>query len=471
MEFIRQKLDRYHRTSPAHFELAVKVHQLRGPHTNDDKVEANVTTKVDDILLEGNTVEGRISIAVGCRTIVRLRRSRYKVRGCTIINEDGSSQSLADFLSSNFPIIDGPLCQNTLWHWWLHNGKTFNWAALPTELKERIIGFCMHQPYSYGIYEEKLTRFQKRYENDRKVRKPGPYEIVDQLGDWYQLLYVSHQVRAITLRLCITGGSSLASKGLCITSSSLRSFSECMDRLGDYYQMTEQHSVPTNAKEQALSKCYSRYPRIYPELHQYATLRHGIQKISLGMDFLSAMHFFKVQARDFQRFCTFRDPTYEILERLPNLNEIVIRLPLRPRKGWRNNPYAGGPPLFHHESPCPRILHRFIYERIAEALASFEKVTVRNFIDVNEEQQFLAARTEAIKALKFTKLDLQELYAASSGGVELPDRVERGAISLEKVREGDAEIGNLRIGFTPPSCHCEEPCILSHVFMISDHHG
>ncbi|KAF2625969.1 hypothetical protein BU25DRAFT_412214 [Macroventuria anomochaeta] len=464
MEHIRQAVCEFQLQSPAHFELGLEVHQINE--------QTNTSEAIVNVLFQGNTAEGHISVPCKCRVVLRRRRTKAKLWKCIIVTQDQSVEALNHFLSSNFPIIDVPLRADTLWFWWLNNGKNFSWTDLPTELKERVVEFCMHQPHTHGIYSEKFARFGMRYKNDRRIRKPGPFEIVDQLGDWYQILYVSHQVRAITLRLCITGGSSLIhSKGLCITASSYRTLTERIDRLGEYYQMIEPHSVPTTSSEQALSKCYRRFPHIYPELKQYATFRHGIQKISLSMDFLSFMHFFKVKAGGFQRYQKSQGLTYHTFERLPNLNEIVIKLPLRPREGWKYTPHPGGIQLFHEESPCPRSLHRVIYERVAEVLASF-KVTMRNFIDDNEEQRFLACRLEAVEALKFTRLELEELYADDGGGVELPEGMER-EMGLPRIKQqdmGGEYLDDFQDELFPPLCHCDEPCALSLVLGASVHH-
>ena len=474
MEVIRQAVRQYQLQSPAHFELETEVHQIRRTCRSDEPTTNSTSKTVINVVLQGNSTEGRISIPVKCHIVSRKRRSKTRSWKCIVVSRDQTVSALEHFLSSNLPIIDAPLRQGTLWRWWLNNGKQFNWAELPTELKERVIESCMHQPHSFGIYSEKHARYDQRYKNDRKIRKPGPLEIVNQLGDWYQLLYVSHQVRAITLRLCITGGSSLThSKGLCITASSYESLSESIDRLGDYYQMIEPNSVPTTLSEEATSKCYRRFPQIYPDLKQYATFRHGIQQISLRMDFLSFMHFFEVKAGGFQRYRKARGLTYRIFERLPNLNEIVIRLPLRPRKGWKDDPLAGGPPLFHDQSPCPRSLHRVIYERVAEVLASHEKVTVQNFIDDDEKQRFLSARLEAVKLLKFTKTELKELYAEDGGGVELPEGMERKVELVKVAKRKDLEDEypeDLHNEFFPPLCHCDEPCAMSFVLGASKHH-
>jgi hypothetical protein len=189
------------------------------------------------------------------------------------------------------------------------------------------------------------------------------------------------------------------------------------------------------------------------------------------MDFLSYMNFFEVKNGGFERYQDLRRLTYHVFERLPALNEIVIRLPLRPRKGWRHRPGYGLPQLFHDDAPCPRSLHRTIYERVAEVLASYN-VRVVNFIDEDEEHKFHAARLSAIKALKFSMKDLEELYADDGGGVELPDDLER-AKEFPKSRPGVKEVEqheDFQDQYFPPKCRCVEPCALSIVLRASGHH-
>jgi hypothetical protein len=472
IEVIREVLNEYELQSPAHLELRLVVHQTAStPGSNE---QTNTSPAVINVIFQGCTVGGHLKIPSQCRVVLRRGCSRHKARSweCTDIIQDQTIEVLKQFLNSKFPVIDAPLKYDTMRLWWSANRKVFNWAGLPTELKQRIIEFCMHQPYSHGFYSEKLKHYHRQYQPNSMSQVIGPFEIIEQLGDSYELLYVSHQVRAITLRLCINGGSSLTcSRGLCITTSSYRQLANCIDRLGNYYQMIEPDSVPTTTKAEALAKCYSRFPRIYPHLGHYATFRHGIQKINLGMDFLSCLHFFKVKIGGFQRFQHPLRLTYHIFERLPALNEIVIRLPLRPHGGWKDNQWSRGPQLFHNDAPCPRSLHRVIYERIAKVLASYNNITVRNFIDEDEEQRFNTARLEAINALKFTNKDLEELYADDGGGVEVPDEVER-VKEVRKIRRDSLKYSHtddLYDEFFPPECQCTEACALSPVLGSSRH--
>jgi hypothetical protein len=142
------------------------------------------------------------------------------------------------------------------------------------------------------------------------------------------------------------------------------------------------------------------------------------------MDFLDYMNFFKVTSGGFERYQNHNLMTYEIFEQLPRLNEIILRLPLRPGRGWRDDPRRFGPLLFHFVDPCPRQLHRVIYERAAEVLEPYKSVRVLNFVDENEESRF------------------DSLHQAATG-----------------------ESAEVEDGFFPPECRCSIACINEPVFL------
>ncbi|KAF3004035.1 hypothetical protein E8E13_000866 [Curvularia kusanoi] len=459
---IREALRQYQNQSPAHFELRLEVYQIEDA-TRKVSIKLKPFTWVE-VILRGAHVNGRVSVRAECRVQVRKRRSKLNPYVHITVSQSTRKVAIEKFVSSVFPVFDAPLREDTLWYWWQSTGKIFNWVGLPTELKQRIIEFCMHQqPLTQGVYNQKLLHFSQRHSLAYVTRKPAALEIIEQLGDSFQLLYVSHQVRAITLRLCIAGGSGLThSAGLCIAASSYKDFAESFNRLGDYYQMVEPSSVPKNSQEAALAKCYTRFPRIYPDFNRFATLRHGIRKISLSMDFLPFMRFFEVEIGGFQKHRSRRGLTYHAFDRLPHLNEIVLILPGRPHSGWRHNPYCGGPQLFHDEDPCPRRLHRVIYERIAVLLAWHSKLTVRNFVDGEEEQRFAEQRVEAVHALNFTEDDLHELYADDGGGIELPEGTESvfGSAVVKQEPGAEERFASIEDNFFPPLCYCDEPCTL-----------
>jgi hypothetical protein len=55
--------------------------------------------------------------------------------------------------------------------------QSFNWPGLPTELKEHILQFCIGEPHGYTDYYYRMLDYKRRYN-----RRPGIYEVVDQLG-------------------------------------------------------------------------------------------------------------------------------------------------------------------------------------------------------------------------------------------------------------------------------------------------
>src|SRR5207249_4042845 len=104
------------------------------------------------------------------------------------------------------------------------------------------------------------------------------------------------------------------------------------------------------------------------------TYAHGIRKVCLRFDFFSFFHFFKVTVGGFDRM---RQPLYvtcDILDRMPHLNALVIILPNGTTEMLQDQPRQY-PKLFHRYSPCPRMLLRFIYERIAEELVPYRDLT------------------------------------------------------------------------------------------------
>lgn len=464
MATVRDALWIHAHQSQSHFELGLEVFQIE-PATCADNTHAKFKVTSAKAVFRGAHVEGYISVPA--RVQVRLSKHPSKPRSYITVRHLQRKYTLKRFLQVIFPISDAILDEDTHLRWWLSNRKTFNWTGLPTELKECIIEHCMHRPHDQlGAYDDKLTNFNRRYRPNSKGGKPVPFEIVQQLGDWYNLLYVSFQVREITLRLCMTGSTkTIHSPGLCISANSYRDFVESFMRLGNHYQLMKPHSFPKTGHDKQLARCYLDFPNTYPELSRFATLRHGIRKVCLSMDFMTSMRFFDVQAYDFPRYPGQRARlTYDAFDRLPHLNEIVFILPRRPRKGWRDSPYGGGPTLFHHESPCPRALHRVIYERVVEVLAPHKKVTVLGFVDAEEQERFIGLRTDAVNALGWTEADLRELYADDGGGIELSEDNKRASIPAvvqQKVRgEEPYHMIGTQGRFFPPECFCEEPCFV-----------
>ncbi|KAH3920662.1 hypothetical protein HBI56_219130 [Parastagonospora nodorum] len=350
--------------------------------------------------------------------------------------------------------------------------QTFNWAGLPTELKERIAQCCAYQPLEQGDYRQRLSRwFDRRRPRDTR-REFGIYEIIDKLTDWASLLGVSHQVRAITLRLCFVYYG-----GLSLMASSCRSLASSLDRLGRYYQMMDDNGLPMDDRTKALADNYRNHPRIYPQLEQYATFRHGLRSIYLSMDFIAYMHFFKVSVGSFKQYLLPGSISYEIFEELPNLNQITFRLPRKPQQGWRDMPEQPGPPLFFPDFPCPRILHRLIYDCIAAVLTLYPLVEVNGFIDADEKDRYESLRAAAIQDREWSPDELAELYTECGGGVKLEEPVQPGSWLVEDGEEeqnesisrqapesmaGQAHDEKPEDDFFPPKCRCAEQC--SQVF-------
>ena len=104
---------------------------------------------------------------------------------------------------------------------------------------------------------------------------------------------------------------------------------------------------------------------------------------------------------------------------------------------------------------CPRILHRLIYERAAEVLATYENVNMFGFMDEAEKKSFHKLRSEAREKMKFTAEELEELYKEDGGGVELEKRLIPG-VQEEVVEEPEWPM--IQDAFWPPKCRCEVRC-------------
>lgn len=342
--------------------------------------------------------------------------------------------------------------------YWDSNGKTFNWTGLSTELKEHVIQFCIcdfktFQPdYFHGVFAFRLRK-----------RQTYPSEVTQRLGSWKALLYVSTQVHALTLRLCFSGSESFP-HGFCITSYSYPEFQRRIYRLGMYYHTVEPGAmVSEDLRSQTLASRYKTFPKIFPELKRYATYVHGIRKICLQFDFFSFFRLFKVTAGGFARM---RQPHYmtcNVFDRMPHLDALIIILPTGTAQSLQDQPRQY-PKLFHRHSPCPRILLRFIYERIAVELTSYEDLTVKNFLDADEEEHFENRRDKARLALKSKPGERNELYADIEGGIELEDHsnliAEKKDITKTNSPSNSSVCGDLAppVDFFPPRCDCNYPC-------------
>jgi hypothetical protein len=348
-------------------------------------------------------------------------------------------------LQMHFPVSnDDYVSEYTMRDYWDSNGKAFPWTRLPTELKEHVFQFCVCKS-----------------NHNSKFPRPGAYEIVDQLGEWCGLLKVSRQVRALALRV-VTVHNDMYPGGLCIVSNSLHAFQDSFNRLGWYFQVKEDNSIPTDAWTEVLAKRYMDYPKQFPQLSRFALMRHGIRKLNIQFNWLDALYFFKVSIGSLDQWRPKSHITYEVFEKLPNLDGLRITLPNQ----WQNHEpvIRRGPKLFREEDPCPRVLHRMIYESIATHLASYSDLSVTGFMDVDEGQLFSDHREAAILSLKMTVEESKELYAECGGGVQLDVGSD---VEIEEPHESTLTVGkstSWTLNWSPsPLRHqtrFEEPAVL-----------
>jgi hypothetical protein len=460
MENIRKAVLKYRMQSAAHFDVDVRIEQatqsrlLREDWATDPSFQ---------IIVKFTDFKGPLIYTCQPKFRTDHKKNVLVPRNRIMVVGSGRPMAINNFLAKNFPAFEEKVSIETMQAWWKDNGKRFDWAGLPTELKEQVVQSCLHQPVSRDQYKEKVRRHKSRFQPRGGVgREFGIYEIVDQLGDWSSLLGASHQIRAITLRLCFVGSSDMVyNKGFCLFTWSYATFQDAIHRLGRYYQMVTTNSLPVDDQSQALAECYKQHPKIHQHLEQYATFRHGLRRIYMTMDFFAFMRFFKVTDGGFQRYIKPGSTSYEIFEQIPHLAEIVFELPGKPRKGWKNIP-GPGPMLFHNDQPCPRILHRLIYERIAEVLTMCSRVEVCGFVDDDEKARLKELREAAVKKSEWTAADYAELYAECGGGIELEESVQPGSW-LTKAEEEDETPPTTTTeetvdNFFPPECRCEDKC-------------
>jgi len=466
MKIIREAVLRYRLQSAAHFDVDVRVEQALQFLPNHSDWATDPSFKIKVKFTDYNGPE-----TYTCRRKFRTDHNKNTMvpRNQIMVVGSGRPMSLNNFLKTKFPArVEEKVCIETMRGWWAQNGKQFNWAGLPTELKELVVSHCLYRT-SRGHYEETLRRYKSRMQpHVGTIREFGTFEIVDKLGDWASLLAVSHQVRAIALRLCFVEGSEMAyNKGFCIFTKSSRALQTTLSRLGRYYQLMAVDGIPVDDKSQALADCYKYYPKIYKHLDHYATFSHGIRRVCMTMDFFELMRFFKVTVGGFERYIKPGSISFEIFDRLPNLAEIFIELPGKPRGGW-DNTFCRGPFLFHEDAPCIRALHGLIYERIAASLTLYSHVKVRGFIDGDEKVRFLSLREAAMQEAKWTVEEFEELYVECGGGIQLHEAV-TPAVWLDKAEEEDTTevtaeyemAGYERTNdYFPPKCECEEKCLV-----------
>lgn len=425
LDEIREAASTYRLQSAAHFDVPIDVCQATHP-SNPDRF-ANVDR--DFQLRVGFYHFGTDPVFAVCRPTIAKRGCNKEevIKGAVQVWMENQFVPVMRFLEATFPTYNQPVAGEVMFQWWKANGKTFNWIGLPTEVKERIVQCCMHHSPPLPVQHKSRGRV-------RHVEQGAP-EVLGQLGKWASLLTVSHQVRAISLRLCFAGSSDLAfNGGLCIVAESYASLQRTLRRLEKHRQLVKANSVPTDDHTRQLEKAYLLFPRMYPQLDRYATFKQGIRKMHLQFSFLDSLFFFQVTAGSFAQHWKPHWLTYKVLETLPHLKALRLTLPDahgRLEDDLRKQPVS----LFYGEPfNCPRTLHRLIYERVAQVLAAYEAVTLHGFMDEEEQVRFGA---------------LRELYKKDVGGVQLDET----AVG-RKQRPQDIVYDD----FWPPKCRCKTLC-------------
>jgi hypothetical protein len=437
---VRESVFKYRLQSASYFDIPIEVCQA----IHEDNPERFVEPDQNFLLYIGFYNFGISPVLAACRPKIQ-KRGKERVFGEDVeVYVKDRFVSLQWFLGIEFPTRDEPVGDAVMFQWWSANSQIFSWMRLPTELKERIIQFCMHRSPPPMMPNK-----------SRAKKAKGAPEVTGQFDKWTSLLSVSHQVRAICLRLCFVGSKEMTySNGLCIVARDFYSFKSCIRRLGKHHQLIEPNGVPHDDKTWELANLYKSFPRIYPHLSQYATFYHGIRKMYLEFSFLDSLHFFKVTTGYFSQHWKSYHLDHEVFERLPYLNELIIKLP--DAKGLLEDDYRQPVRLFYGEPfNCARILHRLIFERAAKVLAPLENFKMYGFIDNEEEGRFIEFLACAKRGLKITTKELEELYREDMGGVELGESVGPG-VEREDVGVEEREI--VQDDFWPPKCRCEVLC-------------
>jgi hypothetical protein len=452
MAIIRDDITTYRLQSAAHFDVLLEAKQALA--LDEDKMTRSTRLKVSFVSFDKTH-------HLVCRPVFRrhLRKKTHTYAKRVQVENDGQFVPLAEFLDSKYPCHPDFMHAYHMQKWWAANDKVFDWAGLPTELKGVIIQSCVDQRPEPDDIPRAKERFGGRPGKIiRRGRNSGIQEVVEKLTKWRALLGVSHQVRAITLRICFFGSDN--HPGFGITAYSRSALNGTLEHLGTYYQMTEPNALPVDHETWVLAESYNHYPRIFPHLKQYATFRHGLRRICLNMGFVNYMHFFKVTIGSFGRYLHPQTISHEIFEQLPHLSDIIIRLPRQPRRGWENNQIQQSPRLFFEGFPCPRLLHRVIYERIAETLTIYPCVDVEGFVDDDEKVRFVALRASALERPTWTRAEYQQLYAECGGGIQLQKSIQLGDGS--RWTDEDLEKNEVTVktedSFFPPKCRCVEQC-------------
>jgi hypothetical protein len=437
---IRAKIYAYSCQSPQHF-----AHQIAADIDSDSlppETPIGLTKGLKLKVIFGNY---HVHESRNCRPLFR----KNKLTKVVQVREKNRWITLTAFLAMHFPPVQDCVSDGTMREWWDNNGKTFDWTGLPKELKLKIVQFCIPNPKMF-IPSYLTKKYKKGYHS-----RSAPYEIAYQLGDWKALLHVSAEVRVVALRVILVHNDHCPG-GLTINSYRLNQLRNTMDRLGKFYQMTGPNSVPVNAEEQRLARQYLNWPKVYPELSRFATLRHGIRKLQLKFNYLETLHFFKVTVGNLHEYRGDKVLTCDVFQKLPNLNNVDILLP---KEWWQDEATQIGPQLFHESKPCVRTLHHFIYERAAMELAPYKDFSIRGFMDEDEVQRFKDLHESAMLRLRYEDFSDDE----SDGGIQLhsdedPDSAASNISSPQSTSYYNLSFPKSHDDTFPPICECEIPC-------------
>ncbi|KAH7126706.1 hypothetical protein B0J11DRAFT_604516 [Dendryphion nanum] len=440
IDTIRAGIDQYRSKSYVRFAQDLQVHQVRY-HVCRSLITSEFRL---DVIFQ----DGQAGLEGAHRRTCRARFERNENTGEVEVLESNRWVSLDESLSMNYPTQAPAADPDNLRKWLAVNGKRLHWVGFPGELKENILAFCLLESPGFAAYHSEHLFVRK----SDQFHQHGPWEVTHQLGHWVALLAVSKEIRQITLELCLKhnnrfpGGLMIASK----TPGQLVSSIKRLSRAHIFIDKKLSYSP-------ALARQYLLHPKVYTELgNPYATYAHNIRKISFNFDFLSNMFFFGVTVAGLDR-CRPKDAlTCTIFDRLPLLDGIRVSMP----RDVRNVRHPVK--LFDEDLPCYRILHRYLYERLATVLAPYTHVTVTDFIDKEEEDRFLALLKLHRKSSLFTAAELEDMYADTSGGIEIDVPVSTLVrIQKDETYERDAfRLAVQRACQTyPPICRCQKKCV------------
>lgn len=92
--------------------------------------------------------------------------------------------------------------------------------------------------------------------------------------------------------------------------------------------MVEPDSIPSATDPldpgHMLQEIYRSDPKLYPELHRYATFLHGVRVVDMSFSFIDYYRFFEVTAGEFasQKKREWQKTTCSVFEKLPFLSQV-----------------------------------------------------------------------------------------------------------------------------------------------------